>query len=77
MDFELSHHGFQLVDREVMLAFFNAEQRHVGNTGFLGKLSVRQLTPGFAQKQGQLTIHAFFHPSNLANKPYRMCYVLA
>jgi len=67
-NFELTHHGFQLVDGEVMLALFNAEQGHVGDAGFLSKLGIRQLAPGFAQEQGQLTIHAVLHPFRVSKQ---------
>ena len=68
-DFELPEHRIQLVQSEVVLAFFNAEQGHVGNAGLLGKLGIRQRTPGFTQKQGQLTIQAFSHRRKVAKKP--------
>ena len=52
-----------------MFAFFNAEQRHVGNARFLGKLSIRQLAPGFAQVDGQLTVEALSHRLKVSEQP--------
>jgi hypothetical protein len=68
LDFELSQHRIELVQGEVVLAFFDSKQRHVGNAGLLGKLGIRQFAPGFTQEQCQLTIQAFSHPKKVAKE---------
>ena len=66
--FKLPQHRIQLVHSEMMFAFFNPVQRHVGNTGLFGELGIREISPLFTQEGGQLTVEALSHARSLANK---------
>lgn len=61
--------GFEFVQGDMMLAPFDAEQRHVGNPGLFAELGIRHFTSGFTQKSSQLTIKAFAHQGKVAKEP--------
>ena len=46
-DFQLTYHGFELVECDMAFPLFEQVQHSVRNTGFLGELSVRHFTPRF------------------------------
>lgn len=76
LDLELVHHGFELVEGDVVFALLDAEEGHVGNPGLFGELGIGHFTPGFAEVFGNLSIQALSHPGKVARNPSRMCDVL-
>ena len=71
-DLQLVHQGFELVDRYVSFAKFKPLKHAVRDACFLGELGIGHFTACFSQVFGQLSIKAFSHPANLANKPSPM-----
>ena len=60
-NFQLYQNGFQLVQSQAVLAFFNAKECLVGNANFFGELGIGKLPPFFAEELCQLPIQVALH----------------
>ena len=65
LDLQLVEDSFQLVQREMMFAAFQAVQRGVRETDAPREFCVRQIAPLFFQKGGELAFQLAAHAQNL------------
>jgi hypothetical protein len=65
-DFQFHENRFQFIQREAMLAVFNAKQRLMGNADLFRKFRIRKTAPLLSQKFCELFVQVALHNLKVA-----------